>query len=331
MIIGVDCDGGDNGYKAVIDAVFRYLSLEQDIKFVIYGNVNQIKSYCNDNYNKYIDNIELVNTTEIIDMNEHPVFALRSKKQSSMVLATNDLINEKIDAFISAGSTGALLAIAQLYVKPIKCIKRPAISAIVPTMKKPMLIIDSGANMDSEAEWLNQFAIMGSIYMKNLLNIENPRVALLNVGVEEVKGNKLSLEAYSLLKNNKLINFIGNAEAREVTDGDIDVLVCDGFSGNVIIKMYEGTAHNLLNLIKNTINTNLITKLGGLLIKNKLKNTLKNFNQSNYGAAPLLGASKLIMKCHGNSTSNEIYNSILQTKKFISVDLIKQISNNIKE
>lgn len=332
MIIGIDADGGDNGYKAVLDGVFKYLNTTSDLNFKIYGDMTEINEYLKQisNFDKYAKNIEFVNTTERIEMNEHPVFALRTKKNSSIALASNDLINKNIDAFLSAGSTGALLAVAQLYVKPIKGISRPAISAIVPTMKNPMLIIDCGANMDSEAMWLNQFAIMGSVYYRNVFNVEKPRVALLNVGVEETKGNKLALETFQLLKNNNQINFIGNIEAREVTDGNIDVLVSDGFSGNILIKMYEGTSHNLLKLIKNTIKSNLITKIGGVCIKNKLKQTLLKYNQSSYGAAPLLGASRLIMKCHGNSTANEIYNSILQTKTFIKVDLINQISQNLE-
>ena len=326
--IGVDCDGGDNGAKPIIDACFNATNLSNSIKITLYGNEISINQVLNENK---ISNhsFTIVPTKEVIEMNDHPVLALRSKINSSVVLAGNDLNNNKIDAFISSGSTGALVALSQIYIKSIDGIDRPAIATIVPTAKKPSLIIDCGSNVDSKPEYLYQFALLGLTYMKEMMKVENPTVGLLSVGTEENKGNNLTHEAYKLIKNNSKINFIGNIEARQIPEYICDVIVTDGFSGNVFLKSYEGVAKFLLDEIKNTIKTNPITMIGGLLLKNTLKNNMKRFDATNYGGAPILGAKKLILKCHGNAKEKEIYNAIIQAKDFIDSGLNNKISHSL--
>lgn len=326
--IGVDCDGGDNGAKPIIDACLNAIKTYNNIRITLYGKEDIIKDEIL-KYEKYNLNFQIVATKDVIEMNDHPMLALRSKTNSSIVLAGNDLKNNYIDAFISSGSTGALVALSQIYIKSIDGIDRPAIATIVPTDKSPSLIIDCGSNVDSKPEYLYQFALLGLTYMKEIMKVKNPTVGLLSVGTEENKGNFLTLEAYKLINNNKKINFIGNVEARQIPGYICDVIVTDGFSGNVFLKTYEGVANFLLAEIKNTIKTNLLTKIGGLLLKRTLKNNMKRFDATNYGGAPILGARKLILKCHGNAKKKEIYNAIIQAKEFIDSDLNNKISQTL--
>ena len=326
--IGIDCDGGDNGAKPIIDACLEVQKTYSNIKLILYGKEDAIKEAILKHELNDLS-FEIVATEDIIEMNDHPILALRSKVNSSIVRAGQDLNNNKIDAFISSGSTGALVALAQIYIKPFDGIDRPALSAIIPTAKKPTLVIDCGSNVDSKPEYLYQFAKLGSAYMKEIMKVDNPIVGLLSVGTEENKGNNLTIEAYKLIKEDKKINFIGNVEARDVPNYICDVVVTDGFSGNVLLKTYEGVANFLLNEIKSILKSNLISMLGGLLIKNTLKNNMKKFDATNYGGAPILGAKKLILKCHGNSKTKEIYNAILQAKDFIDSDLNEKIKKEL--
>lgn len=326
--IGIDCDGGDNGAKPIIKACIDVKNKYKNINFVLYGNQDTIKSIINE-YKEDINDYNISQTKDLILMNDHPILALRSKTESSICKAGNDLNNDKIDAFISSGSTGALIALAQIYIKSFDGIDRPALSAIIPTAKKPTLVIDCGSNVDSKPEYLYQFAKLGSAYMKEIMKVDNPVVGLLSVGTEENKGNSLTLEAYKLIKKDKNINFIGNIEARDVPNYICDVVVTDGFSGNVLLKTYEGAANFLLNEIKSILKSNLISMIGGLLIKNTLKNNMKKFDATNYGGAPILGAKKLILKCHGNSKTKEIYNAILQARDFIDSELNEKIKKEL--
>ena len=326
--IGIDCDGGDNGAKPIIKACIDVKNKFKNINFVLYGNQDTIKSIINE-YKENINDYNISHTKDLILMNDHPILALRSKTESSICKAGNDLNNDKIDAFISSGSTGALIALAQIYIKSFDGIDRPALSAIIPTAKKPTLVIDCGSNVDSKPEYLYQFAKLGSAYMKEIMKVNNPTVGILSVGTEENKGNNLTLEAYKLIKEDKKINFVGNIEARDVPNYICDVVVTDGFSGNVLLKTYEGVANFILNEIKNILKTNVISMIGGLLIKNTLKNNMKKFDATNYGGAPILGAKKLILKCHGNSKTKEIYNAILQAKDFIDSELNEKIKKEL--
>ena len=327
--IGLDCFGSDQGQIIFLQALKDVSVTDKSLFFYVYGRENEINDYLSKhNINK--ENIKVIDCKEEILVSEQPVFALRAKRQSSLAIAGDDLKNGFIDCLISAGSTGAVVALAQLYISTLEGVKRPAIAALVPTLNNPMLLLDAGANVDPEAKWLYQYALLGSTYMKEIMGVSNPRVGLLNIGVEEEKGNALTKETHKLLSNDKNINFIGNVEAREVSTGVCDLLVTDAFSGNIVLKMYEGTAKNLMKLIKSAIKSNIVASIGGLLIKNTLKKSMSIYDLSNHGGAPLIGSSKLIIKCHGSSKSAEIKNAILEAKKFVEVDLIHRFSDSLK-
>lgn len=327
--IGLDCFGSDKGHIIFLEALKDISFNDNNLSFYLYGNEKTIKDYIvNNNLNQ--TNINIIDCKEEILVSEHPVFALRTKKNSSLILAGNDLKNGVIDCLISAGSTGAVVALSQIYLNTLEGIKRPAIAALVPTLTNPMLLLDAGANVDPEPKWLYQYALLGNIYMKNILGVPNPKVGLLNIGVEEEKGNELTKATYKLLSNDNNINFVGNVEAREISKGVCDLLITDAFSGNVVLKMYEGVAKNLINVIKDSLKSNFIASIGGLLIKNTIKKSLKKFDASNYGGAPLIGSSKLIIKCHGSSDKSEIKNAIFEAKKFVEIDLISKFSDSLK-
>lgn len=242
--------------------------------------------------------------------------AIRRKKDSSMVRALTMVKEKKADAFVSAGSSGAILVGGQVIVGRIRGVERPPMAPLIPTAKGVSILVDSGANVDSRPSFLVQWAKMGSIYMENIMGIKNPKVAIVNVGLEEEKGNQLVKETYPLLKACKDINFIGSIEARNIPNGDADVIVCDAFVGNVILKLYEGTAKMLLSKVKTTLMSSLKTKIGALLIKNSLSDTMKSFDAKQYGGAPLIGLNGLVVKTHGNAKAMEVKNSLLQCVKF---------------
>jgi len=330
ITIGIDATGGDFGEKEVCKGIIESISDKLNIKYILFGDATKVSNSfkeLNFNFSKY--DIELVDAKDKISMNDHPVFAIRNKKESSMVKASSYLIDKKIDAFVSSGNTGALVALAQFILKPINGIDRPVIAAIVPTEKNPMILIDSGCNVDSKPEWLYQYAILADTYYKLTFETTSPRIALLSVGNEENKGNALTLATYKLLKDNKSINFIGNLEARDLVYGVCDIIVTDGFSGNVFLKTYEGAATLLLKLIKEEIMKSFVTKIGGALIKPALKKLLKKYDAKVYGGAPILGTNYLVIKCHGNSKSTEYKNTIRQayelTEKKLIANLIKEI------
>lgn len=327
--LGIDASGGDNGEIEVCKAIAKSVACNDAITFYVFGDEDLIR----DSFGKLSftlnERIVIIDAKEKITMNDHPVFALRNKTNSSIVKAGNSLLNGEIDAFISAGNTGALVALAQFYLKPIEGVDRPVVAAIVPTNKTPMLLIDSGCNVDSKPEWLYQYALLSNEYYKLMFKSEKPSIGLLSVGTEENKGNALTLEAYKLISSNKRLNFIGNVEARNLVDGICDIVVTDGFAGNVFLKTYEGTASLLLRLIKEQIMKSFITKIGGLLIKPALKKLLSKYDAKIYGGAPILGTNYLVLKCHGNSTFEEYTYAIKQASDLVSKDLINVIKNNI--
>ena len=286
MRIAIDGMGGDNAPQAVIDGVLQAIKEFNDIEFFITGPEDIIKEQLNkENYNG--DKITIVDAKEIISTNEHPVMAIRKKKNSSLCKALNLVKEKKCDAVLSAGSTGAFLAGCNFIVGRIKGVKRPALTPIMPGKNAPFMIVDAGANVDCKPEYLVQFAHMGREYYKGVLGIENPTVGLVNIGAEEEKGNELTKNTYQLLKNEKGLKFVGNVEPRDVTLGDTNVLVCDGFAGNTILKMYEGTASTLLKIIKDEIFSSGITsKLGAVLLKPVFSNIKKKFDYKEYGGAP---------------------------------------------
>ena len=327
--LGIDASGGDNGEIEVCKAIVKTIASDDTIIFYVFGDEDIIRDSFDRLSFKPNDKIVIIDAKEKISMNDHPVFALRNKTNSSIVKAGNSLLNNEIDAFISAGNTGALVALAQFYLKPINGIDRPVIAAIVPTDKHPMLLIDSGCNVDSKPEWLYQYAIVANEYYKLMFESEKPSIGLLSVGTEENKGNTLTLEAYKLISSNKKLNFIGNVEARNLVDGVCDIVITDGFAGNVFLKTYEGTAKLLLRLIKEQIMKSFITKIGGLLIKPALKNLLTKYDAKVYGGAPILGTNYLVLKCHGNSTYGEYMYAIKQAKDLTGKNVISVLKNNI--
>ena len=266
---------------------------------------------------------------EVIETAEPPVNAIRKKKQSSMVIGMNMVKNKEADAFVSSGSSGALLVGGQVLVGRIRGIERPPLAPLIPTEKGVSLLVDCGANVDARASHLVQFARMGSIYMEHVVGIKNPRVAIVNIGAEEEKGNALVKETLPLLKECTDINFIGSIEAREIPKGGADVIVCEAFVGNVILKLYEGLASTLIGVIKKGLMSTLISKLGAALALPALKKTLKAFDATEYGGAPLLGLNGLVVKTHGSAKAVEIRNAIYQCVTFKEQDINGKIKKNI--
>jgi glycerol-3-phosphate acyltransferase PlsX len=330
ITIAVDAMGGDNAPKEIVKGAVLAIQDKDDIRVILVGQERIIQQELSEyEYDK--ERIIIVNAEDNISNNESPVLAIRRKKDSSIVVALNLVKNGEADAFVSAGSTGAVLAGGQLIVGRIKGVERPPLAPVIPTINGASLLIDCGANVDARPSHLVQFAKMGSIYMENVLGVKNPRVAIVNIGAEEEKGNALVKETFPLLKNLKDINFIGSIEARDIPYGYADVIVCEAFVGNVILKLYEGLGMALLKKVKEGLMSTLKSKIGALLSKSALKNTLKAFDFSQYGGAPLLGLKGLVVKTHGSSKSNEIRNSIIQCVTFTEQKIKEKIEENLKE
>lgn len=326
--VAVDAMGGDNAPGEIVKGVVEAVNERAEIKVFLVGQQQKIK----DELTKYEyreSQIEIVNAEEIIETAEPPVMAIRKKKDSSIVVALNLVKNGEADAFVSAGSSGAVLVGGQLIVGRIKGVERPPLAPLIPTTKGVSLLIDCGANVDARSSHLVQFAKMGSIYMENVVGIKNPKVAIVNIGAEEEKGNMLVKETYPLLKNCPDINFIGSIEAREIPNGQADVIVCEAFVGNVILKLYEGVGAALISKVKAGMMTSLRSKIGALLVKPALKETLKSFDASQYGGAPLLGLKGLVVKTHGSSKAIEVKNSIIQCIAFKEQKINEKIMLNI--
>ncbi len=327
-IVAVDAMGGDNAPVEIVKGAVDAACANSDILIKLVGIEDTVKNELS-KYEYNQNQIEVVNATEVIDTEEPPVNAIRKKKDSSIVVAMNMVKNNEADAFVSAGSSGAILVGGQLIVGRIKGVERPPLAPLIPTSKGVSLLIDCGANVDARASHLVQFAKIGSIYMENVMGIKNPRVAIVNIGAEEEKGNALVKETFPLLKNTPEINFIGSIEARDIPSGYADVIVCEAFTGNVILKLYEGLGATLIGKVKEGLMTTFRSKIGALLIKPALKKTLKTFQSDEYGGAPLLGLNGLVVKTHGSSKSKEVCNSILQCVTFKEQKINDKIRENI--
>ena len=326
--VALDAMGGDNAPVEIVKGAVDAVSSRKDIKVFLVGQEDAIKGELA-KYSYPAEQIEIVHAPEVIEMAEPPVIAIRKKKQSSMVVAMNMVKHGEADAFVSAGSSGAILVGGQTIVGRIKGIRRPPLAPIIPTANGMSLLIDCGANVDAKVENLVQFAQIGSIYMENILGIKNPRVAIVNIGAEEEKGNALVKETIPMLHECKDINFIGCIEAREIPNGAADVIVCEAFVGNVILKLYEGLSSTLIKEIKKGLMSTLISKIGAFLALPALKETLKDFDASKYGGAPLLGLNGLVVKAHGSSKSVEITNAIYQCVSFKEQDINGKIKEHI--
>ena len=326
--VALDAMGGDNAPMEIVKGAVDAVSSRNDIKVFLVGQEDAIKEELA-KYSYPAEQIEIVHAPEVIEMAEPPVIAIRKKKQSSMVVAMNMVKHGEADAFVSAGSSGAILVGGQTIVGRIKGIRRPPLAPIIPTANGMSLLIDCGANVDAKADNLVQFAQMGSIYMENIMGIKNPRVAIVNIGAEEEKGNALVKETIPMLHECKDINFIGCIEAREIPNGAADVIVCEAFVGNVILKLYEGLSSTLIKEIKKGLMSTLVSKIGAFLALPALKETLKDFDASKYGGAPLLGLNGLVVKAHGSSKSIEITNAIYQCVSFKEQDINGKIKEHI--
>ncbi|WP_296964991.1 phosphate acyltransferase PlsX [uncultured Eubacterium sp.] len=324
-IIALDCMGGDNAPGEIVKGAVLAANENKDMLIKLVGREDDIKK----ELEKYpsSDKLEIVDAKEVIETGEPPVAAIRKKKDSSLVKCMYMVKKGEADAMVSAGSTGANLVGGHVIIGRIKGVERPPLAPLIPTKTGFSLLIDCGANVDARPSHLLQFAKMGSVYMENVVGIKNPKVALVNIGAEEEKGNALVKETYPLLKEMEGINFIGNIEARDIPNGDADVIVCDAFVGNVILKLYEGVASVLIDKVKGSMMNSIKTKIGALLIKKDLKKTLKGFSLEEHGGAPLLGLNGLLVKTHGSSKAIEIKNSILQCITFNELD----INNKFKE
>lgn len=326
--VAVDAMGGDNAPGQIVKGAVEAVNERNDIKVFLVGREDIVNSELQQyTYNK--DQIEVVHASDIITNDEAPVMAIRRKKDSSIVVAMKLIKNGDADAFISAGSTGAILVGGQLIVGRIKGVDRPPLAPLIPTMKGVSLLIDCGANVDARSSHLVQFAKMGSLYMEHIVGIKNPKVAIVNIGAEEEKGNMLVKETYPLLKNCEDINFIGSIEARDIPYGKADVIVCEAFVGNVILKLYEGLSSALIGTIKKGLMSTTKSKIGAALCKGELKKTLKDFDASEFGGAPLLGLNGLVVKTHGSSKNTEIKNAIIQCVSFSEQNINEKIKENI--
>lgn len=321
MKIIVDAMGGDNAPDAVVDGAVAAVENIPDIEVVLVGDTTKFTVPKN-------DRITVVHTSEVIDCDDDPTHSIRTKKDSSIVVGMKMLAQKEGDAFVSAGSTGAIISGATLIVKRIKGIRRAAIGSVIPTRNGCTLLLDCGANADCTEEFLQQFAIMGNAYAKGMMGLDNPRIALLNNGAEETKGSHLAKNSYQLLKEMP-INFVGNVEAKELFNGVTDVLVADGFSGNVMLKTMEGTAKYFSGELKTMLTKNILTKLCALILSGGIKNLKEAFNAEKHGGAPVLGVDGVVIKAHGSSKKSAFYNAIKQAKRFAEENIVDNIKENL--
>ncbi len=334
MKIILDAMGGDNAPEAFLEGAFA-AAKAYDVNILLVGRVEQLLA-CMKNlgYNDLPKNVELMNADDVVDMHDDPSTVLRTRKNSSMVLGLKLLKDGEGDAFVSAGSTGALLSAATLVVKRVKGIRRAAFCPALPTKTGRCMIIDAGANAECTPEFLLQFACMGSYYAKKQFNLEHPRVGLLNNGAEDTKGDELRKQTYHLLKEageRGVIHFVGNVEGRDVPLGAVDVVVCDGFSGNVLLKSIEGTAMFMGSLMKRAFKKNLLTKLGAALAMSGIKDLVSLLDYNSVGGTMLLGISKPVIKAHGSSNATAVCNAVRQAMDCVSSGICEDIQANIDQ
>lgn len=328
MKIIIDAMGGDNAPHAPVEAAARAAG-ELNVNIVLVGKENVIENELK-KYSYPRERIEIVNAGEVITNHEEPAKAVRLKKNSSIVVAANLLKEGQGDALLSMGSTGALLSVGLLIVGRIKGIIRPALAAVLPSKTGPMLLLDAGANTNCKPVNLLQFALMGSIYMSDVMDIKSPSVGLLSNGEEEGKGDDLTKNAYPLLKSAP-INFAGNAEGRDVMQGTVNVIVCDGFAGNVVLKTVEGMGSMVSEELKSLFFKNIVTKIGAAFVLSGLNNFKKRMDYREYGGAPLLGVKSPVIKGHGSSDAKAVYSAIVQAKKSVEADICEKTKNSLLE
>ena len=328
--VAVDAMGGDYAPQEPVKGVVEALREKPELYVYLVGQEDVLKKEL-DKYTYPKERLEVVHASEIIETGEPPVHAIQKKKDSSLVKALRMVRSKEASAFVSCGSTGAVLVGGQVLVGKSKGVERAPLAPLIPTATGVSLLIDCGANVDARSSHLVQFARMGSIYMEHVMGVKNPRVGIVNIGVEEEKGNALVKETYPLLKECKDINFIGSVEARDIPYGAADVIVSEAFVGNVILKLYEGVGAVLIKKVKEGMMTSLRSKIGALLIKPALKATLKSFDASEYGGAPLLGLNGLVVKTHGSSKAKEVSNTLAQCVTFKKQKINEKIKASIQK
>lgn len=324
MRIAIDAMGGDNAPSEIVKGAMAAIRQYEDIEIVLVGNEKQIIEYLTDK-----TRISIIHTEEKIEGTDSPVAAIRRKKQSSMVLAIKEVKEGRADAVVSAGNTGALMTGGVLIVGRIKGIERPALAPMLPTFNGDgFLLIDAGANMDAKPEHLLHYGVMGSVYMQKVRNVQNPRVGLLNVGTEDDKGTELTKQTFALLKEAP-IHFIGNVEARDLLEGVADVVVCDGFTGNVVLKTVEGTAMSLFGLLKKELTSTFFNKIAAGALKPSFKKIKEKMDYTEYGGAGLFGLQAPVIKAHGSSNETAILNSIRQTRLMLEQQVVDTITKEV--
>ncbi|MCR8848608.1 phosphate acyltransferase PlsX [Rossellomorea sp. SC111] len=325
MRLAVDAMGGDHAPKEIVLGVKRALREFNDIEVLLYGDEKQIKEYITPE-----DRLTIVHTDEVIEGTDEPVRAVKRKKNASMVLMAQAVKDGEADACISAGNTGALMTAGLFIVGRIDGIERPALAPTLPTLDgKGFLMLDLGANVDAKPEHLAQYAVMGSIYSEKVRGIKNPRVGLLNIGTEDKKGNELTKNTFKLLKELP-INFVGNVESRDLLDGPADVVVTDGFTGNMVLKTIEGTALSVFSMLKKTFTASTKNKLAAGLVKNDLKQLKNMLDYTEYGGAGLFGLKAPVIKAHGSSNEVALYNAMRQAREMVKHDVSNTIKDAIK-
>ena len=327
MKIGIDIMAGDHSPKENINGVASYLNKTKNSKIFLIGSKSELNK-SKSTLNNYKDRIQLVHSTEIVDIKDRPSRLFKSKPNSSMILGINLLKEQKIDAFISSGNTGCLLASSLLILGKIENIKRPALAAYIPNEDGGFVICDVGANSNNKPSHLLQFAQMSSAYIKYLENVDNPKISLLNIGSEENKGNDLMIESYKLLKDN-IDNFKGNIEARYLLDNKTDIVVCDGFTGNIVLKLFEGTVNKMINWTKKSIDSHSISKLAKPMLYPVFQDIKKSYDYEEHGGTPILGVNGIVIKCHGSSKSKAIENGIFKAQKCIERNFLIKLKESI--
>ena len=331
MKLAVDAMGGDNAPSEIVKGAIE-AARNFSVEIILVGDEKKIHEVLDAEEGWQNLSVKIKHASEVIEMGEHPADAVRNKKDSSIVVATRMVKDGEADAVLSAGSTGAAVAAAQLILKRIYGIGRPAIATPFPTSKGVTLMLDSGANVDSKPEHLLQSGIMGALYAKHVLGKKNPKVGLLNIGEEDTKGNEQVKEAYQLFKNSTTINFKGNAEGRDIPKGDFDVIICDGFVGNVVLKFGEGMAMTIFELIKEAIeNGGVSAKIGAVLLMPTLKNLAKRLDVSEYGGAPLLGVDGCCIISHGSSNAKSICSAIRAAAEYVNGNVLGHIKTALEK
>ncbi|MBR3245067.1 MAG: phosphate acyltransferase PlsX [Parasporobacterium sp.] len=331
ITIAVDAMGGDFAPAETVKGAVLAVKSDNNLCVTLFGVEDQVQEELK-KYSYDAERIQVTNAPSVIETCEPPVNAIKTKKDSSMVMALYAVKKGEADAAVSCGNTGALLVGGQLIVGRIRGIERAALAFLVPSLKEPVMLIDAGANVDCRSTMLVQFAQMGSIYMEDVVLRKNPKVGLLNIGEEEEKGNAQVKATVPLLKECETINFVGSVQSREMTEGDVDIIVCDGFVGNTILKTYEGVSSAIIQKLKGSLKEGrLRTKIGAGMIKKDLKEMLKEFSVEEYGGAPMLGLKNLVVKTHGNSKGVEIRNAILQCRDFVAAEIAEKITKSLAE